>query len=134
MREDRIRSHIDVAPVINVSLVIVLTLMIISPFLGESKVKVKLPQAKTSEVKDQEKVEITYSVEGELAVGEVVLTLAQLPHMLKERFQTNPGQMAVIKADERVKYEKVEKIIAIARECGAERIAIATEQKKGKGK
>ena len=118
MREDRIRSHIDVAPVINVSLVIVLTLMIISPFLGESKVKVKLPQATTSEVKDQEKV----------------VTLAQLPLVLKERFQTNPGQIAVIKADERVKYEKVEKIIAIARECGAERIAIATEQKKRKGK
>jgi len=134
MREDRIRSHIDVAPVINVSLVIVLTLMIISPFLGESKVKVKLPQATTSEVKDQEKVEITYSVEGELAVGEKVVTLAQLPLVLKERFQTNPGQIAVIKADERVKYEKVEKIIAIARECGAERIAIATEQKKRKGK
>ena len=134
MREDNIRSHIDVVPVINVSLVIVLTLMIISPFLGESKVKVQLPQAETSEVKDQEKVEITYSVGGDLAVGEKKVTWAQLPLVLKERFQTSPGQMAVIKADERVKYEKVEKIIAIARECGAERIAIATEQKKGKGK
>ena len=103
---------------------------IISPFLGESRVKVKLPQATTSEVKDQEKVEITYSTEGELAVGEKEVTLAQLPQLLKERFQTNPGQMAVIKADEKVRYEKVEKIIAIARESGAERIAIATEQKK----
>jgi len=130
MREDRIQSHIHVVPVINVSLVVVLALMIISPFLGESRVKVKLPQATTSEVKDQEKVEITYSTEGELAVGEKEVTLAQLPQLLKERFQTNPGQMAVIKADEKVKYEKVEKIIAIARESGAERIAIATEQKK----
>jgi len=130
MREDNIRSHIDVVPVINVSLVIVLTLMIISPFLGESKVKVQLPQAKTSEVKDQEKVEITYAVGGNLAVGEREVSLKQLPQVLKERFRAHPGQMAVVKADRRIKYKEIEKIIAIAKEAGAARIAIATEQRK----
>ncbi|MBT7310156.1 hypothetical protein HN843_00235, partial [bacterium] len=39
-------SKVDVVPVINVSLVIVLTLMIISPFLSQTEHDLTLPEAR----------------------------------------------------------------------------------------
>ena len=53
----------DVVPIINVSLVVVLTLMIISPFLDNSEHPVDLPDAQASEVEDTDNIEITYQLD-----------------------------------------------------------------------
>ncbi len=119
----------DVVPIINVALVVVLTLMVISPFLNNSDLEVDLPEATTSETEDQDKVEIIFTREGELAVQEEPVDLASLQPILESYFDGHPSRIAVLKADEGIAYGDVERVIATIQRSGAPRIALATEQK-----
>jgi biopolymer transport protein TolR len=118
----------DVVPIINVSLVIVLTLMVISPFLNESEMAVQLPEATTSETEDQDKVEIIFTIDGELAVEEEPVSPEMLQATLSGYFQGQSNLTAVLKADQGIPYGEVEKVIAQIQRAGASRIALATEQ------
>ncbi len=121
----------DVVPIINVSLVVVLTLMVISPFLNQPELNVDLPDASTTKTEDQDKVEIVFTREGELSVAEQDLEFSELRPYLAEIFATQPSSMAVIKADQGIPYGQVEAIIAEIQKAGAPRIALATEQASG---
>ena len=121
----------DVVPIINVSLVVVLTLMVISPFLNQPELDVDLPDATTTETEDQDKVEILFASDGTLAVDDATLTFEELRPALREIFALQPSSMAVVKADQGIPYGDVEAIIAEIQKAGKPRIALATEQAGG---
>ena len=98
----RYETKVDVVPVINVSLVVVLTLMIISPFLNETEHEVELPEARASKMDDTDKTEIIYTLEGDIFIGEDPVTLDELTDRLLPLFENNPDAIAVVKADKAV--------------------------------
>ena len=100
----------DVVPIINVSLVVVLTLMIISPFLNKPELDVDLPDATTTETEDQDKVEILFARDGSLVVGQEAVTLETLEPTLAATFAEQPTGMAVVKADQGIAYGDVEAV------------------------
>jgi biopolymer transport protein ExbD len=117
-----------VVPIINVSLVVVLTLMMISPFLAAEEVEVNLPEARASEVDDTENVEITFTIERRIRVGEDQLELADVRQYLGVLFAEAPHAVAVIKADRDLPYGEVEALIAEVEASAAPRIALATRE------
>ncbi len=125
-------SKVDVVPVINVSLVIVLTLMIISPFLSQTEHDLTLPEARASEVDDQDQTEVTFTIEREIYLGEDLVAFEDLRETLKPVFAANPDAIAVLKADKSISYGEVELLIAEIEAAQAPRIAIATS-KPGQG-
>ncbi|MCP4548327.1 MAG: biopolymer transporter ExbD [bacterium] len=129
----RIQTKTDVVPIINVSLVVVLTLMVISPFLNKSEMEVVLPEATTAETEDQDKVEIIFTLDGQLAVQEEEVSFDELRLVLEDQFSGHPSRIAVLKADQGIPYGDVELVIAQIQKAGAPRIAIATEQVTGGG-
>ena len=54
----QIDTKVNVIPIINVSLVVVLTLMVIAPFLTGEEVDVDLPEAMASQADDTDNIEI----------------------------------------------------------------------------
>lgn len=125
----RYESKVDVVPVINVSLVVVLTLMIISPFLNETETEVELPEARASQMDDTEKTEIIYTLEGEVLVGGEAVALEDLEALLTPLFENNPDAIAVVKADKSLLYGEVEELLARVEAAKAPRISIATGKK-----
>ena len=128
----RYETKVDVVPVINVSLVVVLTLMIISPFLNETEIEVELPEARASQMDDTEKTEIIYTLEGDIFIGEEQVALEDLQSLLTPLFEDNPDAIAVVKADKGLLYGDVERLLAEVEAAKAPRISIATG-KKGEG-
>lgn len=128
-----LETKTDVVPIINVSLVIVLTLMIISPFLDNSETPVDLPFANAHTAEDSDKVEITYTLDGEIYVSGEQLMMSDLQPILGELFIAQPEAIAVIKADKKILYGDVEKLIAAVEAAGAPDIAIATKNETGSG-
>jgi len=122
-------SRVDVVPIINVSLVVVLTLMLISPFLSNNVEEVDLPQARASEVDDQENLEITYTLDQKIFVGEDEVAFEELRPILASLFEMTPDAVAVVKADQKLLYGDVEKLIAEVEAANAPRIAIATRHR-----
>jgi biopolymer transport protein ExbD len=129
MQVYRFETKVDVVPVINVSLVVVLTLMIISPFLDESPHEVDLPEARASQMDDTEKLEIIYTLEGEIFVDEDQLTLAEVMPLLTPLFENSPDAVAIVKADKNLLYGQVEELLAEIEKAKAPRIAISTGKK-----
>lgn len=122
-------SRTTVVPIINVSLVVVLTLMMISPFLAAKDTDVDLPQATASEVDDTDNIEITYTLEREIWVGEDQLQMGDVQSYLGAMFSDSPGAVAVVKADRSLPYGEVEALIAEVEAAHAPRIALATREK-----
>ncbi len=125
----RYETKVDVVPVINVSLVVVLTLMIISPFLNESPHEVELPEARASQMDDTEKLEIVYTIDGEIFVDEEQLTLEEVMPLLTPLFENSPDAVAIVKADKNLLYGQVEELLAEIEKAKAPRIAISTGKK-----
>ena len=129
----RMESKVTVVPIINVSLVVVLTLMMIAPFLSGQEVNVELPEARAAEVDDSDNIEITFTLDREIFVGEDQVTLSELPVYLEPVFEAMPHAVAVVKADKALRYGDVELLIAEIEAAHAPRIALATKQKEGEG-
>ena len=126
-------SKVDVVPIINVSLVVVLTLMLISPFLNNAVEEVDLPEARAGEVDDQENLEITFTLEKKIFVGEDEVAFEELRPILASIFEMTPDAVAVIKADRKLLYGEVEKLIAEVEAAEAPHIAIATRKRVEEG-
>jgi biopolymer transport protein TolR len=125
----RYAKKVDVIPVINVSLVVVLTLMLIAPHLNNTDQQVTLPEATADEVDDTDNIEITYTLDGTIYLGEEVVALADVRPVLAAVFEHSPDAVAVIKADEKLLYGDVERLLAEVERAEAPRIAIATRNK-----
>ena len=124
-----LKTEIDLMPAISLALIVLLILLLISPFLGQSRIKVDLPRASTSEMGEEQKITITLSRDGRISVDEKLISLEKLKPFLSQRFKIDPYNLMVIKADKNISYGQVETVLEIAKESGAGRIAIATVQK-----
>ena len=122
-------SRTTVVPIINVSLVVVLTLMMIAPFLSNEDKKVDLPQARASEVDDTDNVEITFTIDREIFIGQDQVALGDVTHYLGSMFDGAPHAVAVVKADRNLPYGEVEQLIAAVEASDAPRVALATKER-----
>jgi biopolymer transport protein ExbD len=124
-----VETRVTVVPIINVSLVVVLTLMMIAPFLSGQDVDIDLPEADAAEVDDTDNIEITYTRDHRIFVGEDEVGLAEVQPYLGVLFAELPHAVAVVKADRNLRYGDVELLIAEVEASQAQRIALATEPK-----
>ena len=122
-------SRTTVVPIINVSLVVVLTLMMISPFLASEDVDVELPLARAGQTDDTDNVEIHFTLDREIIVGEDHLQLEDLSQYLGSIFEATPMAVAVVKADRNLPYGEVEALIAQVEAAEPPSIALATKEK-----
>jgi biopolymer transport protein ExbD len=126
-----VETRVNVVPIINVSLVVVLTLMMIAPFLSGEEVDVDLPEAAASQADDTDNIEIVFTGDRRILVDETEFALEELPDALAGPFAHMPHGVAVVKADQTLPYGEVETLIAAIESAGAPRIALATRPKEG---
>ncbi|MBA7537123.1 Biopolymer transport protein ExbD [subsurface metagenome] len=129
IEEDSI-AGINMAPIINVALVLVIVLIITAPILSIPSIPVNLPRAVTIEAKERN-ITISYSKDGKVAIDTQVISWKDLVPKLKYRLKENSKALVIIRADKDVPYGEIEKIFDIViKKAGAKRIAVATEQRR----
>ena len=122
-------ARINVTPIIDVALVLVIILLITAPMIAVSDMDVALPHAKTRSIPDDARINVTVGLDGSLALDERDITVAQLSGMIARRIEEDGDDlMVVVRADEGVPYDIVETVLKAARVSGALRLAIATRQ------
>jgi biopolymer transport protein ExbD len=124
------RARINVTPIIDVSLTLVIILLITAPMMAVPEVDITLPAAKAQEHNSEGRVSITLGKDGEIAINEQTvrpgLYLATLTSILAKA--ENKDMLVVVRADQGIPYAEIEEILGGARAAGATRIAIATLQ------
>lgn len=126
-------TKINVTPIIDVALVLVIILLVTAPLLSVADLPVDLPQARTREAEDERNVSITLSSTGRLAVDEQVVPPEVLGSVLRGKLaeRGNQNVLVVVRADSGAPYAAVSRLLKEAKSAGAKRIAIATRQRTG---
>jgi biopolymer transport protein TolR len=121
-------AKINVTPIIDVALVLVIILLITAPMLQVSDLGLNLPQAQTRSIEDEVSLSITLASGGETAIDEDIIPPGRLGIELQERLAAADGKdlLVVVRADESIPYASVRRALRLAREAGARRLAIAT--------
>jgi biopolymer transport protein ExbD len=122
-------AKVNVTPIIDVALVLVIILMITAPMIAVSDVDVKLPEAQTRNIEGHDRISVTLGANGELAVDDEKLALPALQQAISLRLIDHAEAIVVIRADQSVAYSAVRKIVEAARAAGATRIAVGTQQR-----
>ena len=123
-------ARINLTPIIDVALVLVIILLITAPMLSLADIDITLPAAQTRGAEDEGRISITLGKAGELAVNEELVSPDKLRAMLRMllSIEENADKLVVVRADQEVPYELIRVILREAREAGATRLAIATMQ------
>jgi biopolymer transport protein ExbD len=124
-------TKINVTPIIDVALVLVIILLVTAPMMSNTDMPVNLPQAATREAEDERNVSITLASNGRLAVDRREVTETELRAAIAERLARpgDAGILVVVRADTGAPYARVRAILDDARAAGAKRLAIATRQR-----
>ena len=129
-------TKVNVTPIIDVALVLVIILLVTAPMLSVADLPVDLPQAHTREAEDERNVSITLGANGEVAVDERQIEPGALRAALAERL-ARPGDsevLVVVRADRATPFQLVRRTLDDARAAGAKRLAIATRQRLEEGR
>jgi biopolymer transport protein ExbD len=129
-------TRINVTPIIDVALVLVIILLITAPMLSVADLEVELPAAHSRDVEDQGFISITVSAAGEIALDDKVLAgVSHIRSALRNRIsqQESDKAVVVVRADAALPHSLVREILEEARLGGADQLGIATRQKGGAG-
>jgi biopolymer transport protein TolR len=123
-------ARINVTPIIDVALVLVIILLITAPMLSVAEMELTLPAAQTRGLEDRGRINITLSSEGRMAIDEVEIRRADLDAELRRRLagREDESVLVVVRADRGTPYQVVRGVLKEARAAGAERLAVATRQ------
>ena len=126
-------SDINVTPMVDVMLVLLIIFMVITPMLTKG-VTVDMVRAKNSiamQAADKEDailIAITRNGSIFLSPGNVKMTAEQLPERVRDLLTNRMDKMCYIKADVRSRYAVVEDVVDNLRAAGVDQIGLITEQ------
>jgi len=124
-------TRINVTPIIDVALVLVIILLITAPMLSVAELDVDLPQARSHDLERTGYVSITVAADGQLAIDDQVLEgPSEIAPFLRNRLQLAVGEpmMVVVRADAGLPHAVVRQVLDEARAGGAIRLGVATRQ------
>jgi biopolymer transport protein TolR len=129
-------TRINVTPIIDVALVLVIILLVTAPLMSVADLPVDLPQAHSRDAEDERNVSITRTAAGELAVDELRVPPEVFEAALRARLARpgNENVLVVLRADSSLPYAEVRSLLAQARAAGAKRLAVATRQQTREGR
>lgn len=133
MKAPAVVSDINVTPMVDVMLVLLIIFMVITPMLTKGvtvdKVKTKYAVAmKDADKEDAVMVGITRDGKVVLSPGNIQLVPADLPNKVKDLLTNKLDKTVYILADQRAKYELVEDVVDNLRAAGVDQLGLITEQ------
>lgn len=126
--DDEIISDINITPLVDIMLVLLITFMLVSTLVDFSTIKVELPKAATGEDAEIKSTAVVVTKAGQYFVdGNLVNSFDELKAILKAKKEQNPQIQTVISADKNVSHGHVVKVIDLVRKLGISKFAVSVE-------
>ena len=124
-------TDINITPLVDVCLVLVIIFMVTAPMMSDPAIKVDLPKAHTQEGEEKDKITLTLSKNGEYALDYVKFTdVKKLEETLKQKLSESDSKLIILRADKDALHGQLTDLMARAKDAGALSMTIATEQQK----
>jgi biopolymer transport protein TolR len=119
-------SQINVTPLVDVMLVLLVIFMVTAPIIQQG-VQVNLPQAKAGAIPGTEELlVVTIAKNGKVYLNDNPMTLGELGDKLRAIRKLPADKQVYLRADQDVRYGLVMKTIAEIKQAGIERLGMVT--------
>ena len=127
-----VSSNINVTPMVDVMLVLLIIFMVITPML-QNKVAVDMAKVEnTKNMPDADKedaIVVAVTRDGVVYLGQNKTSLDQLGVQVREKLADKPGKTIYVRADARAQYLAVENAVDAVRTAGVDNVGLLTQKK-----
>jgi biopolymer transport protein TolR len=126
-----VKSDINVTPLVDVMLVLLIIMMLIAPLLQQG-VSVKMPEASNyiDKPESQDQTVIAIDSKKNVYLNAKAIKQEDLAQKISDLLENKKEKIVIIKADEAVDYSAVMDTMDQLRKAGVEDIGLITERKK----
>ena len=119
-------SEINVTPLVDVMLVLLVIFIIVAPMFSQS-IRVDLPKASAEADSDPVVIDLTLDESSQLYFKGTVTNHVELTNQLKAALVESPELVVRIGADATTDYQSVAQLLSTVRASGISRLAFATQ-------
>ena len=121
---------INVTPIIDVALVLVIILLVTAPILSVADLDIQLPTAHTRGAEDDVRISVTLGSQGELAIDDTLVGMDSMAAAIRRRLEDSGSDktLVVVRADAAATHGGIRALMHEIKSTGASRVAVATNQ------
>lgn len=120
-------SEINITPLTDVMLVLLIIFMVASPILVSGVLKVKLPTSSSSETGMKDNVTIFLTEKNQIFINDNLIIEKDLQSVLKNEFLRTGKTDVILNADVSVTYGEVVRILDLVKGAGATKLMFGTQ-------
>jgi biopolymer transport protein ExbD/biopolymer transport protein TolR len=130
----KVNSNINVTPMVDVMLVLLIIFMVITPML-QQKVAVDMAKVENAvsmpDADKEDAIVVAITRDGSVFLGQNKISLSELGSKVRDRLSDTPGKTIYFRADARAQYRTVEDAIDAVRTAGVDEVGMLTQRKEG---
>ena len=119
-------SEINVTPLVDVVLVLLIIFMLTAPVL-QSGIEVSVPQTRTVKQISEERLVVTINAKQEVFLGNDPVNINILPDKIREKIRDPQGQSVYVRADENVTFGAFATVMDAVKSSGITNVSIVTQ-------
>ena len=124
--QSRFMSEINVVPLVDVVLVLLIIFMITAPLLNRG-VEVDLPVSAVNTIQPDERIILTVNAQQKVFLEQNEISLSELRTALARRAEEKPGVSVSLKADGKVPYGMVIQVMDVVKQAGIDQLGMVTD-------
>jgi biopolymer transport protein ExbD/biopolymer transport protein TolR len=128
----KVNSNINVTPMVDVMLVLLIIFMVITPML-QNKVNIDLAKADNpTNMPDADKedaIVVAVTRDGKVYLGQNKVSDADLGPRVRDMLSDKPGKTIYVRADARAQFRAVEDAIDAVRTAGVDKVGLLTQKR-----
>lgn len=129
-------SDMNVTPLIDVLLVLLIIFMVITPML-QNKVAVDMAKVENPtpmpDADKEDAIVVAITRDGGVFMGQNKVATSELGAKVRDRLADTPGKQIFIRADARAQFRAVEDAIDAVRTAGVDEVGLLTQKREGPG-
>jgi len=126
--DDKIISDINITPLTDVALVLLIIFMVTTPMILAGGINVKLPSATTADTTPQRNITISITQDGKVYLNDRETGFDGLQPALEQFLKNEKDKTVILNADKGTMHGQVVRALDIAKKAGAVKLAIAAER------
>ena len=130
----KVNANINVTPMVDVMLVLLIIFMVITPMLQN---KVSIDMAKVDnptampDADKEDAIVVAITRDGKVYLGQNIVAVSELGVQGREKLADKPGKTIYVRADARAQFRAVEDAIDGVRSAGVEDVGLLTQKREG---